>query len=369
MYLRNFVLAVLLTLLSINCGKKEQDVIKIGVITPLSGESAKYGQDIKRGYDLAIEEINALGGIKGNKLELIYEDDQGVPEKAVSAATKLIAKDNVIAILGALWSSPTLAVAPIAEKNKIILLSSGSSSPKVTNAGDYVFRNEISDEYGGEKGAEMYLKLGYKSIAILYINNEYGTGMRDVTIKTYQRLGGKITIAESFEQNTKDFRAQLAKIKQTKPEALFLVGYKEVIWALKQMKELGIRIQVLGSTLFEDPEIPELAGDAANGVIYAYYGTFDTTSSDSLVKRFVEKFTQRYHEAPQYYAPIGYDAVNILITAMRNSTQLEGEQIKQALYKVQNFPGVSGITSFDENGDVVKPVVPKKIENGRFVKY
>jgi branched-chain amino acid transport system substrate-binding protein len=359
------ILAVVLIVTQIRKGEKE---IKIGVIIPLTGGSAKYGEDIKRGYDLAVEEINNKGGIKGRKIRLIYEDDEGKPEKAVAAAQKLIQRDKVIAILGPLWSSPTLAVAPIAEKNKVILLTSGASSPKITYAGDYIFRNEISDAYGAVKSAELFYNAGFKKIAILYINNDFGIGFRDAVQQIYKKLGGLVTVAETFEQDEKDFRTQLLKIEKTNPEAILIVSYKEAILILKQMKELGIRKQVLGTALFEDPEIIEKAGDMAEGVLYTYYGTFDPKSEDVRVREFIQKFKERYGVDPEYYAPIGYDAVKILALAIEKGG-FKPEQIKDALYQIKDFPGLSGTTSFDRNGDVIKPVILKTVKNRRFIRY
>lgn len=342
--------------------------IKIGVITPLTGGSAKYGEDIKRGYDLAVEEINEQGGIKGKKLRLIYEDSEGHPQKAVSAAQKLIQQDKVITILGALWSSPTLAVAPIVERNKVVLLSSGSSSPKVTDAGDYIFRNELSDLYGAEETAKLFFGIGFKNIAILYINNDFGIAQKDVTERVYSQLGGTIVAAESFEQDATDFRTQLLKIKDSQPDGLFMVGYKETILILRQMRELGINLQILSVALFEDPEIIEKAGDVAEGAIYTYYGTFDPKSQEPRIKEFVEKFKTKYRREPEYYAPIGYDAIKILALAIeRGGTN--PERIKNALYGIKDFPGISGTTSIDENGDVMKPVILKTVKEGKFVKY
>jgi len=349
------------------CAKKERE-IKIGVITPLTGGSAKYGEDIKRGYDLAVEEINEKGGIKGSKIGLIYEDSEGKPEKAVAAAQKLIQRDKVIAILGALWSSPTLAVAPIAEKSKVVLLSSGSSSPKVTDAGDYIFRNEISEAYGAEESAKLYFNAGFKKIAIIYVNNDYGIGVRDVTKEIYRQLGGVVTASEAFEQDEKDFRTQLLKIKKTNPDAILIVSYKEAILILRQMKELGIKKQVLGTPLFEDPEIIEKAGDVAEGAIYSYYGTFDPKSEEARIKEFMEKFRKEYGVDPEYYAPIGYDAIKIFQLAIEKGG-LKPEQIKNALYQIKDFAGLSGTTSFDENGDVIKPVILKTVREGKFVRY
>ncbi|MCD6193333.1 MAG: ABC transporter substrate-binding protein [Candidatus Aminicenantes bacterium] len=362
------IIAALAVLIVVTQTKREPEEIKIGVIVPLTGGSAKYGEDIKRGYDLAVEEINAEGGVRGRKIRLIYEDSEGKPEKAVTAAQKLIQRDRVVAILGPLWSSPTLAVAPICEKNKVVLLSSGSSSPKITDAGDYIFRNELSDKYGAEQTAKLFFNLGFKKIAIIYVNNDFGIGYKDVTEQIYKNLGGVVTTTQSFEQDATDFRTQLLKIKDTNPEGLFIVGYKEMILILKQMREFGINAQILSVALFEDPEIIEKVGDVAEGAIYTYYGTFDPKSQESRIKEFVKKFEERYHKLPEYYAPIGYDAVKILALAIEKGG-FAPEQIKEALYQIKDFPGLSGTTSFDENGDVAKPVILKTVEKGKFVKY
>lgn len=367
------VIAIILVLaiasggLILGCAKEEKE-IKIGVITPLTGGSAKYGEDIKRGYDLAVEEINEKGGIKGRKIRLIYEDSEAQPQKAVSAALKLIERDKVVAILGALVSSATLAVAPIAEKNEVVLLSSASSSPKITKAGDYVFRNEISDRYGAKETARLFFDIGFKKITILYINNDFGIGFRDVVQETYEELGGVITRTETFEQDAKDFRTQLSKIKESNPEAVLIVSYKEAILILRQMKELGIKKQILSTALFEDPEVVEKAGHMAEGTIYTYYGTFDPKSQDINITEFMNKFKEKYGVDPEYYAPIGYDAVKILALAIKKG-DLEPVRIKDALYKIINFPGLSGITTFDENGDVAKPVILKTVQHGKFVNY
>lgn len=353
--------------LTLACSKKEKE-IKIGVITPLTGGSAKYGEDIKRGYDLAVEKINEEGCIEGRKIRLIYEDSEGKPEKAVASAQKLIQRDKVIAILGALWSSPTLAVAPIVEKNKVILLSSGSSSPKITDAGDYIFRNEISEAYGAKESAKLYFNAGFKKVAIIYVNNDYGIGVRDVTKEVYKQLGSVVTASEAFEQDEKDFRTQLLKIKETNPNAILIVSYKEAILILKQMKEMGITKQVLGTPLFEDPEIIEKAGDVAESAIYSYYGTFDPKSEKARIKEFIKKFIEKYGVDPEYYAPIGYDAVKILALAIEKGG-FKPEQIKNELYQIKDFPGLSGTTSFDENGDVIKPVILKTVKKGQFVRF
>jgi branched-chain amino acid transport system substrate-binding protein len=353
--------------LTFNCARRPKE-INVGVLTPLTGGAAKYGEDIKRGYDLAVYEINKEGGIRGVKIKLTYEDTEAQPQKAVSAARKLIDRDKVVAILGCFGSSPTLAVAPIAENNKVLLFSSASSSPKVTDAGDYIFRNEISDRYGAKETARLFFNLDFKRIAILYINNDFGIDFRDVVEQTYKELGVTITAAETFEQDAKDFRTQLVKIKESNPEAILIVSYKEAILILKQMRELGVKKQVLSTALFEDPEILEKVGDIAEGTIYTYYGTFDPKSQDTRIREFIKKFREKYGIDPEYYAPIAYDAVKILALAIEKGG-FKPEGIKDALYQIKDFPGLSGTTSFDDNGDVLKPVILKTVQQGKFIRY
>ena len=348
--------------------KKEPEEIKIGVLMPLTGTQAKYGESIKQGIDLAVKEANAIGGIERKLIKLTYEDYQGSPEKAVSGIQKLISIDHVKAIIGAFGSSATLAVSPIAEKNRVVLLSPSSSSPKITNAGDFIFRNEISEDYGAKQSAELYYKAGFTKIGILYINNDYGIGVKDITIQIYDLLKGTITDVESFDEDTTDFRTQLLKIEKSNPKAILIIGYKEMIQILKQIKELGIKQQLLSTPMFEDPEIIANVGDLANGVIYTYYGTYSPESKQDVVRRFVVQFKNEYRIEPSYYAALAYDAAKILIQAITKSGY-DATKIKNVLYQMQNFPGVSGSTSFDKNGDVIKPVILKSVRNKKFEIY
>lgn len=347
----------------------ESEEIKIGAIFPLTGEGAKYGEDAKLGIDLAVEEINAAGGIKGKKIQVVYEDSQAAPSQGVAAIQKLITVDKVPVIIGAMASSVTLAIAPIAEENKVVLLSPASSAATITEAGDYIFRNEFSDAYGGKAQAELtWDELGIRDVAILYVNNDYGVGVADTFKKTFESLGGNITAVEVFEQGATDFRTQLTKIKDSNPEAIFLIGYKETILILKQAKELGIETQILSTPMFEDPEILEKVGDLAEGVIYIYYGGFDPKSEEEQIKVFVSSFNEKYGREPGYYTALSYDATKIISVAIEKGG-FNSEGIKSALYDIKDYPGLTGSTSFDENGDVIKPVTLKTVKDGKFVEY
>lgn len=349
----------------LGCAKKPTE-IKIGAILPLTGAAAKYGDAAKKGIDLAVKEINTVGGIKKKKVQFIYEDSQGDPKLGVAAIQKLVTVDRVSAVIGDLFSSVTLAVAPLANKNKIVLLSPASSSPKITDAGDYIFRNCPSDVYEGSIMANFaYDKLGYTNVVLLYINNEYGIGIKDVFKKKFSEKGGVIAAEETFDQNATDFRSQLTKIKKRNPKVIYLVGYKEMGYVLKQAKELGIRPQFLSTVMFEDPEILKIAGDAAEGVIYSA-SAFDPKSEDNTVQNFVKSFKDEYNQVPDVFAALSYDAVKIMSLAITQSG-FSGPLIKKAMYSIKNYRGVMGEISFDPNGDAILSPIIKQVKNGKFV--
>lgn len=359
------VVVALVSVLIFTQTKKGPEVIKIGAILPLTGDGAKYGQSAKKGIDLAVEEINALGGIRNRTLRIIYEDSMLDPKQAVSAINKLITVDKVPAIIGAMASSVTLAIAPIAEKNHIVLLSPASSAPEISKAGDYIFRNTYSDIYEGPIIARYaYEKLAFRRIAILHINNDFGVGLSKTFQQSFVQLGGKIFDVESYDQGSSDFRSQLSKIKESNPESIYLVGYSEMGVILRQAKEMKLNNQVLSCIMFEDPTILEVARDAGEGVIYAY-PAYDPDSNQQNVADFVQKFRQKYNKEPDIYAASSYDALKILAYAI-NIKGFKPVSIKEALYSIKEFPGVTGSTTFDMNGDVTKPIGIKQVNNGKF---
>lgn len=362
-----FVLMLLAAALAGCVQPEKKTEIKIGSILPLTGGAGKYGEDAKSAIELAVEEKNAQGGINGSLVTIVFEDDQTNPTQTVSAFRKLITVDKVPVVIGAMTSSSALAVAPIAEQNRIVLLSPSASAPALTNAGDFIFRNEVSDAYGGVAQADRtWNKLGIKKVAIIYINNDYGVGVKDTFVQTFKTLGGEVVATESFEPDSQDFRTQLTRIKEKSPEAIFIVAYKESILILKQIKELGIKATLLSTPVFEDREILDKAGNASEGVIYVYYGGFNPQSSDETIKKFVDAFKSKYNREPGYYAALAYDATNIVLLAIEKGGT-KSEDIKNALYQIKDFLGVTGKTTFDSNGDVTKPVILKMVKNGQFV--
>ena len=366
---RATALVLLLASLGISgCGKKDDNVIKIGAVLPLTGSAAVWGENARMGLEFALDEVNESGGVNGIKVRIILEDSQSDPAKAVSALQKLISTDKVSVVIGDIASSSVLAMAPIAEKEKVILFSPGASNPDISQAGKYIFRNWQSDALEGAVDAQFaYEVLGYRSISIVYVNNAYGNGLRSVFAQSFQLLGGEIPVSESFEQGATDIRSQLNKIKATNPEAVYMPGYPpEMALVLRQSTELGLELQFLSVQAFADPTILETAQNAADGVIFSIPEPPDT--SLFVVSNFVRKYKDRYNRMPGVCSDTGYDALKIIVWAM-NQSGVSGPAIQSQLLKLSDFPGAAGVTNFDENGDVIKSFIFKTVINGEFRPY
>jgi len=347
---------------------KQPGVIKIVHISPLTGDAAVWGQWEKEGINLAVEQINKNGGIKGRRLVVLHEDSKADPKTAVSIIRRYIKVDKVKIFIGGTLSSTTLAMAPIAEKNRVILLTPSAQSPKISEAGDYIFRLFISSSGEGKYLYQLAQKMGIKKPALLYINNDYGVGLKDVIRKLF---GEKTEILiDSYEPQTTDFRSQLQKVKKFQPDGIFLLGYpKDMALILVQMKEMGIKAKIFAPDAFEAEEIIKIAKDAAESVYYVYPILPKLEQTLKVKKLFLE----RYKKDMNIYNAMGYDAVMILATAIKNSFEkygkVDGETVKKELYKLKNFPGVTGYITFDKNGDVLeRSMEARVVKNGRFVK-
>jgi branched-chain amino acid transport system substrate-binding protein len=362
------VVVALAIVLIITQTKREPKEIKIGVILPLTGSAAVWGENAKMGLEIALEEVNEAGGVMGKKVKLIFEDSQSDPAKAVSSLQKLIATDKVPVVIGDIASSSVLAMAPIAERSKVVLLSPGASNPDISKAGEYIFRNWQSDALEGEVDARFaYEHLGYRKMAILYVNNAYGSGLKTVFEQSFQRMGGKILISEAFEQGATDMRSQLRKIRAVNPDAIYMPGYPtEMAILLRQAKELGIKTPFLSVQAFDDPKILQIAKDAAEGVIFSVPKPPDP--SNPVVSNFVRKYKERFNKEPGVCSDTGYDALKIIVWAMSQGA-FSGSEIQKQLLKLKDFPGAAGLTTFDKNGDVIKPFIFKTVKGGRFVKF
>lgn len=323
------------------------NTVKIGVALPLTGDAGNMGQNVKSAIEIAAKEINSNGGIDGKEIELIFEDTRCIPQDAANAGNKLINIDKVPVIIGAYCSGETLAIAPLAEKSKTILFSPGSSSPKITDSGDYIFRDYPSDAYQGKIAAEyIYNNLSKKKVAVLFWQGDWAVGVKSVFVPHFKEIGGTITAEESFDMGAKDLKSQLSKIKETNPDVIYFLSMPaEGIIGLKQAKELGINKPFVGGDTWDDPKIPAEAGNAADGSIF--FIPYAPLTEDFKAKMKV----QNKNNEIIIGAPNAYDALHIIADIM-NKVGTDPTKIKDELYKVKDYNGVSGTIIIDSNGDI-----------------
>lgn len=367
--MRKIMVLFIAILISIFSCTESNKILEIGGILPLTGDLAIYGKKMKRGIDLAVEEINQNGGINGLPIKMIYENDQGESKVSVVAMQKLITVNKVEVIIGGAISSTALPAVPIAERNEVVLFSPAATSPKLTRISSYFFRNWPSDIYDGTAmGRFAAIELKLNNSAVLFVNNEWGLAISDIYKKTFKKNGGTILISESYEQNSADFRSQLTKIKTHNPEAIYIPGYlKELINILIQKQELGIEAKILSAYGFYDPQILEKAGKAAEGAIFTV-PTYSSESDDIKIQDYVNKFNDKYGEEPDIWSAQAYDALMIISNALKKGAKT-GKDIRDELLKIEKYDGVSGETSFDKNGEVIKPLKFMIVKNGKFVEF
>jgi branched-chain amino acid transport system substrate-binding protein len=342
--------------------------IAIGVDLGLTGSLAKYGEWALTAMQIAADEVNRSGGIHGRRIKLLVEDSQSEPKGAVSAFRKLVDVERVPVVVGLIGSSEALACAPLANRTRTVLFSTGAASPEISMAGPFVFRNRVSGELEVRKLAEVARRgLHLSRVAILYINTDYGKSYADLFTKRFTALGGKVLLAESFQQGQTDFRTVLLKIRAApRLDAVYLPTHiTEGANILKQARELGLSVQFLASNAIEGPELIKIAGRAADGVIYTA-PLYDAGSQSSAVERFDQEFKKRSGMHSEMFGAHAYDAIKILASVMRKA---DGNAIavRNGLLRVKNYVGVSGVTTFDANGDVLKPIATKQVKGGRFV--
>lgn len=350
------------------CSKKQPEPkeIKIGVILSLTGTIAPYGQSALQGVKLAVSEINEKGGINNQRLEIILEDDQSEPKVAVSAVRKLIFQDKVPAVIGFIGSSLLLATAPIFEENKTVLISPGASSPQIREAGEFIFRTRASGRLEAVTLAKYAVEnLGCKNIAVLYVNNDYGLSWLDYFSSQTMSSGGHIVKKEAFDPGARDLRSQLSLIKASNAACLLILGYlDEIAVALRQVTELGLNLKILTTVGIQDEKIFELVGNIAEGI---YFCAVDYDPADNPVsKAFDKAYSQRFHEPSNIFAANAYDAVNLLAKAI-DQVGTDCNEIRRYLLSIRDYDGAGGTLSFDEEGDVIKPVKMKKIQREQFV--
>lgn len=342
--------------------------VRVGVLLPLTGEAAAYGEKGRKAVELAVDQVNAEGGINGRRVEVVFEDSAADPKTGATAMQKLVHSDGCVAVVGDVVSAVTLVAAPIAERNQVVLLSPTSSAPAITNAGEYVYRIWPSDLAEGRAVAELAARRGYKRVAVLHMNNEYGVAISNIFRETFERAGGAVVSAQGYAPDATDFRTALATAKAAKPDAVYVAGYfADSATVVRQAREIGLSVQFLGTTAVEDPKFLELAGEAAEGFIYPLATGFDASSEEPTAKAFVTAYRQRFGSDPAWVEAHCYDAFMLLCRAMKGvSGDLTGASLKKAIDSLGEYPGVTGVIKFDENGDVAKPIRFKQVRGRKF---
>lgn len=359
------VIIALIITLTLRWPTEEPEKIKVGAVLILTGPDAKAGQSARQAIEMGVEEINNKGGIKGREVQVIFEDDQGEPQKAVAAVRKLISVDKVPAIIGPMWSTSLLAIAPVAEKNQVVVLSPTASAPKITDAGDFIFRNTYSDVFEGTKDAEYaYKELEYRRAGIIHVNLDAGIQIAEVFSNRFEELGGTVVLRDFYEAKTMDFRSLLVRFKDKPIDFIYLMGYSEMGQLVKQAREIGLKVPFVSTIMFEISDVVKVAGNAAEGTIYSF-PSYDPGKGGDIVNKFVQKFKGKYGSLPDPEAAFSYDALRILSLAISKGGA-NPSKIKEELYKVKEYMGVTGTTTFDENGDVIKPIGFKKVQNGKY---
>lgn len=348
-------------------GQAEAEEIKIGTIGPLTGDVATYGISTKNGVEIAVDQVNENGGINGKKVVLISEDTRGDQTEAANAASKLIERDKVVAIVGGVISAETLTAGPIANDAGVVMISSSSTAQGVPEIGDYIFRNCLSDEVQAVQLAEFAAtELGLKRFAIMFTNNDYGLSLKNAFEGKAKEIAEVVGV-ETYNDGEKDFRAQLTKLKGANPDALYIAGYyTEAAKIAQQAKEQGLEVQLLGADGFYSPVLIELGGGAVDGAVFT--AGFFTDDPSENAQNFVKAYMEKFNEEPDMFAAQAYDAAMILLTALKNTDGQGGEALQQAMLNTKDFPGITGVTSFTEVGDAIKDIIILKVENGKFVK-
>lgn len=381
--------AVLFAVLTVGCKRQDQapeSTTKhattertLGCITALTGKDANYGRSTRGGLELALAEVNAelVGSDKDYRYSIVYEDDQMIPKEGYSAYQKLTSVNNVAVILGPFGSKVVNAVAPHAERGKTILLSASATDDSIADAGDFVFRTVPPNKAQGRDCAQFARQtLGFKNASILYVNDVYGVTLKRSFIEAFAAAGGSILTEDAYDSQKTDFRTQLTRIKTAKPDFVFFPGYyKEPALILKQAADLGLQeagIKFIGTDGSCTDDLIRIAGPASEGAYFSNLSA-DFAGTDPRMRHFIDAYTTKYETVPDAYAAYYYDAMKMFAFACANvdwdtaDRTATAERVRDALYAMPPYQGVTGTTKFDKNGEVDKHFAIMRVESGRFI--
>ena len=360
-------LFTLLAVLALGCATGySQDEIVVGEFASLTGGNASFGQSAHKGTELAVDEINASGGLLGKKIKLITEDDQSLAGQPATIMRKFISSDKVIAVLGEVASSKSLEAAPICQANKIPMISPASTNPKVTEVGDYIFRVCFIDPFQGTVGAKFALGKGWKNVAVLTdVKQDYCKGLADFFKEAFTKNGGTIVKEQSYSTGDKDFKAQITSIKAAHPDAIYVPGYyAEVALIARQAKQLGLKVPLLGGDGWVGDSLIPVAGPAIEGSFFSNH--YSEEDKSPVIQDFVKTYKAKYGTVPDAMAALGYDSANILADAIKRAGTTDSAKLRDAIASTKDYKAVTGTITLDANRNATKPAVMMTIKDGKF---
>jgi branched-chain amino acid transport system substrate-binding protein len=338
--------------------QKKQDMVRIGILIPLTGDFAKYAVAIKNGIDLAYSESD----IK-DRIRLIYEDERGEAKTAVSIVNKLLSSDNVDVLIGGASSSIAASIIPITSNNKKVLISPYATAEALFKEDNYFYSLLPSDSYEGLFMSEYVASQKIDSIGILYVNNDYGVGLVSSFTKGLQKENINILFSEGYSEGEANFRTQISKMKQLGVKVIYMPGYyAETSRILKQVKELGGDFKILGSSNFYDPKFLEQS--EADGVVFCY-PSFDNATED-VYKSFVNNYSSQYKQEPDAFAIQGYNSFKLVEKIILENDSKDKIDFDAAMKKIKDFQGVNGVINFAFNGSAIKNFTIMEIKDGKF---
>lgn len=357
---------------SSNSSAAAAETVKVGLNYELSGNVATYGQGLTNGIELAVEEINKNGGVLGKQIELVKVDNKSDNAEAANVSTRLATRDKVVAILGAATSGNTKAASPAAMQNKIPLISGSATADDVTvdsngKVREYVFKISFSDSFQGVTMANFaFNDLALKNAAVLIDNtSDYSKGLAESFKKTYAALGGNLLTEEAYQAKDTDYKAVLTKIKALNPDVLFVPGYyEEVGLIVKQARELGLNVPILGGDGYDSPKLVEIAGAGTLNKVY-YSNHYSSMDNSPEVVKFQEAFNAKYGKVTDAFNALGYDLGYFLADAIKRAGAADPVKIKDALASTKDFKGITGTLSIDANHNPVKAVTILEVKDGK----
>ncbi|MBS0195261.1 MAG: ABC transporter substrate-binding protein [Planctomycetes bacterium] len=359
------VAAVLGAASSFSLAAPAADPIKVGHFASLTGAEATFGQSTDKGIRLAVKEINAAGGINGRPVELITYDNQGKSQEAGNAVLRLITQDKVVAVLGEVASSRSLAGGQVCQEKGVPMISPSSTNPRVTKGRDYVFRVCFIDDFQAYALAKFCKdNLKFTKAAILYDQTEdYSKGLRAEFTKFYTALGGTIVSEQTYSGGDNDFSAQLTSIRATDPQIIFAPGYYTAGGNIAiQARKLGIKAPLLGGDGWDSSQLAAIGKEAIDGSYYSNHSAPDQPQ----MQEFIAKFRKEYGgETPDALTGLGYDAMLVLADAMKRAKSLDGPTLRDAIAATKDLKGVTGSITIDSERNTKKPIVIVQMKKGQ----